>query len=235
MADTATVAVTQQTGLVTEARGWNARAIALLAAGVIAGICSSNFLLDLALRGGQGMDHIISELAADGQPNATLLRVTDVVCAVLALLLALAVRPALRPGPGRELVTWGAVTYGAGAIGAALVHSCAPGAACVGVAYTEAVVHNLLSVVSEAGIALSMIGGWWATRRAAPAWFGRWAIALLGVMLVALAIGGVLLLEGQGFSPASAYMQRLQIMPISGWLVCLGVLAAQHARSGSSG
>ena len=54
-------------------------------------------------------------------------------------------------------------------------------------------------------------------------------------MLVALAIGGVLLLEGQGFSPASAYLQRLQIMPISGWLVCLGVLAAQHARSGSRG
>ena len=71
------------------------------------------------------------------------------------------------------------MTYGVGAIGAALVHSCAPGAACVGVAYTEAVVHNLLSVVSEGGIAISMVGGWWATRRAGPVWFGRWAIVLL--------------------------------------------------------
>jgi hypothetical protein len=64
---------------------------------LVAAFLYANFLIDWALRGFDGMGEIVSDLAAPGQPNATLLRITDVVCALLVVSLLPLVRAALPP------------------------------------------------------------------------------------------------------------------------------------------
>ena len=74
--------------------------IALITVSAVAAFLYANFIIDWVLRGFSGMGEIVSELEAPGEPNAVLLRVTDVVCAVLVVSLLPWVRGGLRSGSG---------------------------------------------------------------------------------------------------------------------------------------
>lgn len=200
---------------------------AVLAVGVLAALFQSNFLLDWALRGGSGMDRIISTLAADGEPNAGLLRATDIACAVLVLVLVPFVRAALPQRRARGVVVTGLVAYAVGAVAAASLQLCAPGSACTGAAASEALWHDVASLVSEAGIIASLVGSWVLTRRAGPSWLHRWAGIVLAVVLVVwIASGAAAIANGTSATALGAYLQRVQVLATSSWFLALGLHAS---------
>lgn len=210
--------------------GGRRRPLALVA-GALAAVLYSNFLLDWALRGGSGMDLVISTLAADGEPNAALLRATDVACAVLVLLLVPLVRAALPARRARTFVAVGLVVFAAGIVAAAAVHACAPGSACTGAAASEARWHDLTSLVSEAGVIASLAGTWVLTRRDGPRWLHRWASIVIAVVLtVWVTSAAVAAVQGTA-TPAIAYLQRFQVLATSSWILALGVLASRTPRT----
>ncbi|WP_043347424.1 DUF998 domain-containing protein [Beutenbergia cavernae] len=219
-------------------RDGSPRRAALLVVAALAAVFQANFLLDWVLRGGDGMQYIVSQLAAPGQPNATLLRATDVACAVLVLVLVVPVRRALRPGPWREVVTWGTVAFAVGAIGAALAASTCPlGTRCVGSGDLEVVIHDLASAVSEVGLFGGVLGAWFATRRDGPAWFhaaAQWVFVLGGVVSALMFAYFTWTATPGTSSTAAALSQRLHILTVSAWLVCLGVLAARADGPGGA-
>ena len=142
------------------------RAVALLLAGSVAALLYANFVLDWVLRGFEGMDDVVSELEATGQPHAVLLRVTDVVCAVLVVALLPWVRAGLPRGPWREVVVWATVLFAIGASVAALVPTpCGPDAACTAASVqTQLRVHDLSSVASDTVLYVGVAAAWLATR-----------------------------------------------------------------------
>ncbi len=206
-------------------------AAALLACGGVAALLYSNFLLDWTRRGFVGMDDIVSRLEAPGEPHAMLLRTTDVVCAVLVVILLPWVRAALPRGPWREVTVWTTVVFAFGATVAALVPPpCGPDVVC---AVTQAqVVHDINSIASDAALYVGVAAAWLSTRRSGPTWFRRaaaWVFWLGGVASSAL----FAYFNATG-DPAWApgLSQRAHIVCISVWLLCLTALAA-HTRSPS--
>ena len=143
------------------------RAVALLLVGTVAALLYANFVLDWVLRGFEGMDDVVSELEATGQPHAVLLRVTDVVCAVLVVALLPWVRAGLPRGPWREVVVWATVLFAIGASVAAFVPTpCGPDAACTAASVqTQLRVHDLSSVASDTVLYVGVAAAWLATRR----------------------------------------------------------------------
>lgn len=87
-------------------RAWDRGSLALLACGAVAALLYANFLLDWDSDGLVGTDDIVSQLEAEGQPHAMLLRTTDVVCAALVVALLPWVRAALRPGYSKFRWLW---------------------------------------------------------------------------------------------------------------------------------
>src|SRR4051794_18713637 len=89
-------------------RKWEAAA--LVALGVAAGALYSNFLFSTALPGDKAWKPVVSEMEVPGTRHALVLRVADVLCAVLVLVLLPFVRAALPAGRARFwAVAWTAV------------------------------------------------------------------------------------------------------------------------------
>ena len=61
------------------------RAVAILVAGTIGSFLYSNFILDYILPGHDSFFEVISELETQGNPNAGVLRTTDVIGGLLML------------------------------------------------------------------------------------------------------------------------------------------------------
>ena len=106
-----------------------------------------------------------------------MLRVTDVVCAVLVLSLLPWVRAGLPRGVWREVVVWGTVVFAVGAAVAAFVPTpCGPDVACGAPSVqVQLGVHDLSSIVSDAGLYAGVAAAWLATRGTGPTWFRRTA------------------------------------------------------------
>ena len=149
--------------------------IALVTIGVVAAFLYSNFLIDWVLSDFTGMGQIVSYLEAPGEPNAMLLRVTDVVCAVLVVTLLPWVRAGLRPGVWRELVVWGTVVFALGAAIAAFVPApCGPGVLCDGAGQQlQTNIHDGSSIASDTALYAGVAAAWFATRPTGPRWFHR--------------------------------------------------------------
>lgn len=204
------------------------RAVALLLAGTVAALLYANFVLDWVLRGFEGMDDVVSELEATGQPHAVLLRVTDVVCAVLVVALLPWVRAGLPRGPWREIVVWATVLFAIGASVAAFVPTpCGPDAACTAASVqTQLRVHDLSSVASDTVLYVGVAAAWLATRRTGPAWFRRAAFWLFwgGGVLSSVVFRYVDSSGEPDWTVGAA--QRVHILCISAWIVVLAVYAA---------
>ena len=153
------------------------RAVTLVVAGGIAALLYANFLIDWVLRGFAGMGDVVSELESAGQPNAVLLRVTDVLCAVLVVALLPWVRAGLPRGAWREVVVWSTVLFAAGATVAAIVATpCGPDDPCTGPGLQpQLAVHDWSSILSDTALYVGVAAAWFATRVIGPAWFRRTA------------------------------------------------------------
>lgn len=199
--------------------------------GLTAAFLYSNFLIDWVLRGFAGMDRVVSYLETPGEPNATILRVTDVVCAILVISLLPAVRRALPAGRANDLVIGCTVVFALGAVIAAFVAMpCGLGETCTSAAdRRSANIHDAASVVSETAVFLGVAAAWWATRRDGPAWVARvtpWLFWIVGVGTTAVFTYLGLYTDNQTWT---AYSQRVHILGVSVWLACLGFIAAAAA------
>ncbi|MET0840203.1 MAG: DUF998 domain-containing protein [Marmoricola sp.] len=201
---------------------------ALIVVGVLAALLYANFIIDWVLRGFQGMGDIVSKLEAPGEPNAALLRVTDVICALLVVSLLPWARRRLPAGWWRELSTWSMVVFALGASLAAFVAApCGPGEACDAPGEVLRVrIHDGSSITSDTAFYVSVAAAWFATRRTGPAWFSRFAWWNFWLGGVAASI----LFEYFNLNPdppwAVGFSQRLHILGISTWIVALSVFAA---------
>jgi hypothetical protein len=204
------------------------RAILLVVVGCVAALFYANFLIDWVLRGFSGMGDVVSELESPGQPNAVLLRVTDVVCGVLVVSLLPWVRAGLPRGAWREVVVWSTVAFAVGAAVAAFVPTpCGPDVACDAPRLQlQRQVHDLSSILSDAALYVGVAAAWLATRGAGPSWFRRtawWLFWLGGVVSTAVF---------QYFTStddppwAVGVAQRVHIVGICVWIVTLSVYAA---------
>lgn len=204
------------------------RAVVLLVTGGLAALFYANFLLDWVLRGFTGMGDVVSELEAAGQQNAILLRVTDVVCAVLVLSLLPWVRAGLPRGAWREVVVWGTVVFAVGAAVAAFVPTpCGPDVPCEAPSVqVQMAVHDLSSIVSDAGLYVGVAAAWLATRRTGPTWFRRtaWWLFWVGGVVSSFAYQYVSVTESS--SGAVGITQRLHVLGICAWIVSLSIYAA---------
>jgi hypothetical protein len=202
------------------------RAVGLLVTGALAALCYANFLLDWVLRGFAGMGEVVSELEAAGQPNAVLLRVTDVVCGVLVVSLLPWVRAGLPRGVWREVVVWGTVVFAIGAAVAAFVPTpCGPDVGC-GAPGVQLRVHDLSSIVSDAGLYVGVAAAWFSTRATGPAWFRRTAWWLFWVGGVVSSVAYQYVGATEASSAAVGIAQRVHIVGICAWIVALSIYAA---------
>lgn len=204
------------------------RAVPLLAVGCAAALLYANFLLDWVLRGFTGLGEVVSELESPGQPNATLLRVTDLVCAALVVSLLPWVRSGLPRGAWREVVVWATVAFAVCASIAALVPTpCGPDVVCDAPRLQAQLgVHEASSVLSDAALYVGVGAAWLTTRGVGPRWFRSlawWLFWLGGVISTAVF---------QYFAGtddpdwAVGVAQRVHIVGICTWIVTLSVYAA---------
>ena len=204
--------------------------------GAIAALLYSNFLIDWVLRGFTGMREVVSYLESPGAPNATLLRVTDVVCAVLVISLLPAVRRFLPAGAWREVAIWLTVTFAVGSALAGIVaEPCAEGQPCGTSADRVAgAVHGLASTVSDAALFFGIGAVWLLVRTSGPVWLRRvaaWEVVVGGVVTSLVFLWFHLYPDPDWVQGAA---QRAHILCIAAWIVCLGVMAAGAPRSDRS-
>ncbi|HCB05527.1 MAG TPA: hypothetical protein DEQ43_14995 [Nocardioides bacterium] len=204
--------------------------VALLVCGAAAALLYSNFLLDFTRTRYVGLYDIVSQLEAHGQPNAMFLRVTDVICVVLVACLLPWVRAALPRGAWREVVVWSTVVFGIGAATAAFVpEACGPDVTCVGGAVQNAI-HDGSSIASDTALYVGVAAAWLATRRTGPLWFARaaWWIFWIGGVVTSLLFTYFQATDNPAW--AVGVSQRVHIVCISVWIMCLAVFAVQGRR-----
>ena len=202
--------------------------VAPIVLGISAALLYSNFLLDWVLRGFTGLGEVVSLLEAPGQPNATLLRVTDVVCAALVVCLLPGVRRRLPRGIWREVFVGGTLLFALGAALAAVVAtSCGSGIPCEGPSQEVAkAVHEASSIVSDTALYVGAAAAWLSVRTVGPVWFRRAAawFVLLGGVVTTVVFAWFHQTEDPAWAVGAS--QRLHIVCISAWILCLGLLAA---------
>ncbi|KAA1423890.1 DUF998 domain-containing protein [Mumia zhuanghuii] len=211
------------------------RGVLLVATGVVAGFLYSNFLLDVMVSQDHDWFAVVSELEVPGSPTAGLLRVTDVVCAVLVLALLPWVRAALPASRWRTAGLWLTAVFALGGIVAAIVPlPCRTDEVCTTAAdQWQRWVHDGSSIVSAAALFLGAVAVALAAderqrwvRRAG--WLTFWIGGVVGILL----FGGFAAIDSSSWQ--SGIAQRFQIAAMSIWIVCLGVLAASAPVSPSA-
>ncbi|ROS31090.1 DUF998 domain-containing protein [Cellulomonas sp. PhB150] len=200
-----------------------------LVVGIVAALLYCNFLIDWVLRGFEGMGEIVSELESPGEPNAMLLRVTDVVCAVLVVVLVVWARALLPRGAWREVFTWSTVLFAIGAALAAIVpEPCGPGVPCDAPHQVlQRDVHGYASVASDTALFLGVFAVIVVTWRVGPAWLRRvgWVVLVLGGLVSSLAFGYYHRYPDPDWAVGAS--QRIHIAFIAAWIFCLGLFSAR--------
>jgi len=204
----------------------------LVVIGVVAAFLYANFVIDWVLSDFTGMGKIVSELEAPGEPNAMLLRVTDVVCAALVVSLLPWVRRRLPPGGWRELAVWSVVVFALGASIAAFISSpCGPGEVCDSSSQKlQTSLHDGSSIVSDTALYVSVAAAWLSTRQTGPRWFRTiawWNFWLGGVVASIVFEYFNVTMDPEW---AVGVSQRVHILGISIWIVTLGVFASGWDR-----
>lgn len=203
-----------------------------LATGALAALLYCNFLLDWVLRGFAGMTTVVSALESPGQPNTDLLRVTDVICALLAVVLAFWVRAGLDRGPWREIFAWTTVVFSVGAVLAAIIaEPCGFGTVCTDphqVMLRD--LHGDASIVSDTALFAGAFAIGVLTWRRGPAWFRRaaWTVLLGGGLVSSLVFGYYHRTPDPLW--AVGISQRVHIAIMGAWLFALGLFAAGNHR-----
>jgi hypothetical protein len=203
-------------------------AVALVAVGIVAGIAYSGFLLDLVLPAGDpDVSVVVSSLEVEG-PFGGILRTLDVVSGVLTLALVPYVWWALPRGRLRHVAVWSLAAFAVGGAMTGIIHlpcgSDAPGCPSGTAQELQALAHDGLSIVSTVAFFVSAGATALAVRRTGP----RWLVAAGWASVIAGALTGVVFTAAQalGMAATLGVSQRLQILAVTAWVVCLGVFAA---------
>ena len=214
----------------------------IAAATVLAGVVYSAFLATPLL--GTRLDparSYVSELAALDQPHAAVFRIVDAVVGLVVVIAAAHVTHGARVAA----VRWAGVALGlfgvATLLDVAAPMSCAPSAdaACAaaessrsvlafGVHEVSSFVANLAAIVAVVLLAAARSRGRTA-RQPASAFEGG---LLVGLPLVVLP-GLLVVLEetvGLGLDPVVGYVQRVQVLALSGVLVAIGLVVLHGSR-----
>ena len=206
--------------------GWR-----LITIGAVAAFLYSNFLLDVIFSPTHDWFAVVSELEVPGQPTATLLRVTDVVCAVLTLILLPSVRRALPSAGWRWTAVVMTALFAVGGILAAVVPlPCTSTEICVSASEDlERVLHDAFSVLSASTLFLGAGAVAIDTRHQGRRWVRVTA-------LISFWIGGVLgtvLFLYFGWKDSTSWQtgiaQRFQIAMMSLWILALAIFGATSA------
>lgn len=208
---------------------WRSRPV-LLAAGAVAAFLYANFLLDALLSPDHDWLMVVSRLEVPGEENATLLRVTDVICSAVVILLIV---PALWTAPratSRHRIA-GALTiaFAVGGILAAIVPlPCVAGVPCDSPAqHLQTLWHDIFSVASASTLFLGAGFVSLETRHDGPVWLHRFALFTFWIG----GIVGTTLFLSFGWADSSSWQtgltQRLQLICMSIWIYCLAVVAEQ--------
>jgi hypothetical protein len=199
-----------------------------MALAVVAALLYSNFLFAWVLQGLGSTATVVSQLEVPGQPDATLLRVTDVLSAVLVLPLLPTLRHALPPGRLKLLALGAAWVFAVAALAAATVAlPCGPGVACSSPRQVvQTGVHDGSTFVSDGAAFLSIAVSWWLLRDRRPRmsrtlWWLFWIGGVVTVGVLAYAE----VLDASDWLLGGA--QRVHILTISIWICCLGLLATR--------
>ncbi|NPC95297.1 DUF998 domain-containing protein [Nocardioides sp. zg-DK7169] len=196
--------------------------------GACAGVLYANFVLDWLRRGPATLGHMVSELAAPGEPSAWVYRGAEVGTAALVLPLLPSVRAALPAGPAREVVAGGAAVFAVGAAVAGLVPTpCGPRPVHEEVdTRPRSSLHDGASAVSDSGLYVAEAAAWLSTRRHGPRWFHRGTGAALVVGTASSLVFARARPSGR-LRGVTGVAQRVNVLAISAWLGCLGLLAAR--------
>jgi hypothetical protein len=206
--------------------------------GVVAGLCYSNFLLAWVLQGLANTATVVSELEVPGQPDATLLRATDVASAVLVLPLLPGLGGRLPGATSTDVVTRrvrlvAVVAAWVFALGALLAASialpCGPGASCNAPAQVaQSWLHDGATVASDLAAFVSIVALWWLSRRNGPRWLARttWWLFWIGGFLAVGVLGLAVLVDSPDLVVGIA--QRVHILCIGLWICFVGGLASRR-------
>ncbi|MGB3763697.1 MAG: DUF998 domain-containing protein [Ornithinimicrobium sp.] len=201
---------------------------ALVLISIAAALFSSNFLLDLVFADTQDWTSVISVLEVSPGHPRILLRVTDVLCGVLVVLLLPYVRAALPASRWRTVALVSTVIYALAGAGAAwFALPCPDRQMCTSPADDlQRFTHDGFSIVSPAALFISVVAVGLATREHGPRWLHRavWVVFLLGGVAGTLMSGYFTLIHPGGWQTGLA--QRFQLAVVSAWIICLGVHAA---------
>ena len=204
----------------------------LILIGVLAGLTYCGFLVYAAFPAdGYGATTVVSDMEAEGAPYSALLRTLDAVSAVLTLLLAPYLWWALPRGIWRQVAVWSLVAFGVFGIPAGVVPlSCAEGSTgCPnGTADgLQSLAHDAASIISTGALIASAGATALAVRRTGPRWlvWAGWVTVAIQVVS-GLLVGAGEVIEDLG--PMGAISQRVEIVGIAAWVVCVGVYAASH-------
>jgi hypothetical protein len=202
----------------------------------VAAVTYSGFLVYIAFpaRGLDGLTTVVSDLEAEGAPHGELLRALDAVSAVLTLVLVPYLWWALPAGAWRRVAVWSTAAFAIAGLPAGLIPlpcaertpSCPAGTA----DEVQALAHDALSIVSTTALIVGAGATALAVRRRGPRWLA-WA----GWLTVAVQIGTGLVYAAGDLADADALsgaVQRLEILGISAWIVCLGVYVASRRAGG---
>jgi hypothetical protein len=205
----------------------------LILIGALAGLAYCGFLVYVAFPAdGYGATTVVSDLEAEGAPHGALLRSLDAVSALVTLLLAPFLWRALPEGGWRQVAVWSMVAFAVLGIPAGLVPLQCPGgtAGCPAGSADDlqSFAHDATSIASTTALVVSAGATALAVRRTGPRWLA-WAG---WVTLVVQVVSGLLVGAGELYDdlePMGAVAQRVEIVGIAAWLVCVGVYAAGHA------
>jgi hypothetical protein len=200
----------------------------LIAVGVAAAVAYSGFILAAVNPGDPDLTTVVSSLEAGDGSLARTLRALDVAAGVLTLVLVPFVHWALPRGPWRRVAVWSFATFAVAGIPAGLIAlPCAEGdAGCAagGGDDVQTLLHDGLSIVSTCALIASAAATALAVRREGPRWLARAGWVTAAVQVVTGGLLGVGELTGP--EALGGISQRLEILGISAWIVCLSVSAA---------
>jgi hypothetical protein len=197
----------------------------------VAAVAYSGFLVYLAFPAdGYGPTAVVSDLEAEGAPHGALLRILDAASGALTLILVSYLWWALPRGLWRRVAVWSTLVFAVVGIPAGLValpcDEDAPGCSVSTSDQIQGMAHDVASIVSTTALIAAAGATALAVRREGPRWLG-WAG--WGTVTIQVATG---LVFGAGSladrETLVGVAQRVEIVGISAWIICLGVYAATH-------
>lgn len=209
-------------------RDW--RAIAIVVAGAIGAFLYSNFILDYILPGHDSFFEVISELETAGNPNADVLRTTDVIGGILMLVPLPYVWAAMPANGWRATMIVSTAIFAVGSAISGIVALPCGGSdtGCDGTSeQIQRWIHDGASTLSQTGLFIGAIAVAFALKKVGPQWLRMWAWITfwVGGVLGTVLFGWAAAIDSNSWQTGAT--QRFQVLMSSVWVICYSVYAAK--------